>query len=217
MTPGLYVTGTDTGVGKTVAACALLGALRGHGLRAIGMKPVASGCRITAAGLRNDDAEALIAASDPAPLYDDCNPVALVEAIAPHVAAQRLGREIPLAPLVDAYGRLAGSGDRVVVEGFGGWMAPLSARLMQSDLAQAIDAAVILVVGVRLGCISHALLSARAIAADGCRLAGWIANRIDPQMACAQASIDTLRARIGAPLLGTIEFEGAASIDVAGL
>lgn len=221
-TRGLFVTGTDTGIGKTHASVALLHALRARGLTACGMKPVASGCVATAAGLRNEDAEALIAASDPVPAYADCNPVALAEPIAPHVAAELAGLSITLAPLRAAYGRLAARAERVVVEGAGGWMAPLASDLMQADLARALGLPVILVVGLRLGCISHALLSARAIRADGCALAGWIANRIDPAMEQAEASLATLRARLGAPLLGVLAHGGDAraaahALEVAGL
>ena len=207
---GLFVTGTDTGVGKTWASVALLHALRARGLAATGMKPVASGCVATPAGLRNEDAEALIAASEPAPPYADCNPFALAEAIAPHVAAERAGMAITLAPIEAAYARLATRAERVVVEGAGGWMAPLAHDLMQADLARALGLPVILVVGLRLGGISHALLSARAIRADGCELVGWIANRIDPAMEQAEASLATLRARLDAPLLGVLAYGGAA-------
>ncbi|HEY0233401.1 MAG TPA: dethiobiotin synthase [Dokdonella sp.] len=202
---GLFVTGTDTGVGKTHASCVLLAALRARGLRAVGMKPVASGCRETPQGLRNDDADALIGASAPTPSYADCNPYAFAPPIAPHIAARASGREIRLEPVLAAHSRLAPIADRIVIEGVGGWMAPLSDSLMQADLVRALDVPVILVVGLRLGCINHALLSARAITADGARLAGWIANRIDPDMQEVDANLATLRARIGAPLLGVLD------------
>ena len=205
MNRGVFVTGTDTGIGKTYASAALLASLRARGLRAAGMKPVASGCRVTAAGLRNEDAETLIAASDPAPAYADCNPYAFEPAIAPHIAAREAGVEVELAQLRDAYARLARGADRVVVEGVGGWLAPLSDTLMQADLARALALPVILVVGLRLGCLNHALLSARAIRADGCTLLGWIANRIDPTMARAEENLATLRARLEAPLLGVLD------------
>ncbi len=208
---GLFVTGTDTGIGKTTASCALLAALRMRGLRAVGMKPVASGCRSTADGLRSDDAEALIAVSDPVPAYADCNPLAFAEPVAPHLAASLCGQEITLDPLRGAYARLADLGDRVVVEGVGGWQVPFSASLMQAHLVRALDLPVILVVGLRLGCLNHALLSVRAIADDGCPLVGWIANRIDPDMRCVQANLETLRERIAAPLLGVVDHGAAAA------
>jgi len=203
---GYFVTGTDTGIGKTHAAVALLHALRARRLRACGMKPVASGCRRTPHGLRNEDAEALIAASDPAPAHSDCNPYAFEPAIAPHVAARLAGTEPSLAVIGAAYARIASTCDVVVVEGAGGWLAPVSDALMQADVVRALDLFAILVIGLRLGCINHALLSARVIHADGCRLAGWIANTIDPSMDAAQATLDTLRARIDAPLLGVLPF-----------
>ena len=202
---GVFVTGTDTGIGKTYASCALLHALRAAGHRASGMKPVASGCDVTPDGLRNDDALALLAASDPAPDYALCNPYALEYAIAPHLAARAHGVEITLAPITQAYEQIARSADRVVVEGVGGWSVPVSDSLMQADLVRALELPVILVVGLRLGCINHALLSARAIAADGCNLVGWIANRIDPSMASADANLQTLQARVPAPMLGELE------------
>ena len=204
-TRGVFVTGTDTGIGKTWASCVLLAALRARGLRAVGMKPVASGCIATPTGLRNEDAEALIASSDPTPAYADCNPFALAEPIAPHIAARASGIEITLAPMLAAYARVADGAEHIVVEGVGGWMVPFSETLMQADLVRALDVPVILVVGLRLGCISHALLSVRAIRDDGCILAGWIANRIDPAMACADANLATLRERIAAPLLGVLD------------
>lgn len=202
---GVFVTGTDTGIGKTYASCALLHALRAAGHRASGMKPVASGCHATPDGPRNDDALALLAASDPAPDYALCNPFALEDAIAPHLAARALGVEITLAPITQAYEQIARAADRVVVEGVGGWSVPLSDSLMQGDLVRALELPVILVVGLRLGCINHALLSARAIDEDGCTLVGWIANRIDPSMASVDANLQTLQARIPAPMLGVLE------------
>lgn len=216
---GVFVSGTDTGVGKTYASCTLLASLRARGRRATGMKPVASGCRVTPDGLRNDDAQALIAASDPKPAYADCNPYALGAPIAPHIAAREAGVQIRLDPIRAACARIARNADRVVVEGVGGWLAPLSDSLMQADLARALELPVVLVVGLRLGCISHALLSARAIREDGCVLAGWIANRIDPAMSHVDANLDTLRARIDAPLLGVLAHapERIDALDVARL
>jgi dethiobiotin synthetase len=211
----VFVTGTDTGIGKTHASVALLHAHRAHARSAIGMKPIASGCRETTDGLRNEDAEALIAASNPAPTYALCNPFAFERGIAPHIAARDVGVEITLAPVVEAFRDLASRTDRVVVEGVGGWSVPLSASLMQADLVRALGIPVVLVVGLRLGCINHALLSARAIVADGCTLAGWIANRIDPEMAAADANLATLRERLGAPMLG--ELAHAARADATSL
>jgi len=199
---GCYVTGTDTGIGKTLASSALLFALRERGLRAVGMKPVASGCEATPDGWRNEDALALQAASDPVPAYADINPYALPLPLAPELAARDAGIEIELATLLSAHARLNAQAGRVVVEGVGGWDAPLSASLRQADLVRALSLPVVLVVGLRLGCLNHAILSARAIAADGCQLIGWIGNAIDPDMARREEQRAMLQARIQAPCMG---------------
>jgi len=209
MSRGAFVAGTDTGIGKSVASAALLAALNAGGHRAVGMKPVASGCTPTAAGSRNDDALLLIAHSAGSPDYALVNPYALPEPVAPHLAARSAGVEIRLDPIVAAFAALCTNSDFVVVEGVGGWAVPLSPWLMQADVVRALDLPVVLVVGLRLGCINHALLSARAIAADGCRLLGWIGNRIDPAMARVDENIATLRERLPAPCLGVLPFHGA--------
>lgn len=200
----LYVTGTDTGIGKTLASSALLHALRGHGLRAAGMKPVASGCERLDAEWRNADALALQAAGVPGVAYADINPFALEHPLAPELAARDAGIEVTLPPILDAHARLAARVDALVVEGVGGWAAPLSAALMQADLVRALRLPVVLVVGLRLGCLNHALLSTRAIAADGAHLAGWIASHVDPDMARVEDNIEMLRARLPAPCWGVL-------------
>jgi len=202
----VFVAGTDTGIGKTVVSAALLAALGNGGCRAVGMKPVASGCRHAAAGLRNDDAELLIAHSAGNPHYAAVNPYALPEPVAPHLAALHADVQIRLGPIVAAFASLSTNADCVVVEGIGGWAVPLSPTLMQADLIRALDLPVILVVGLRLGCINHALLSARAIAVDGCELLGWIGNCIDPAMARVDDNVATLRERLAAPCLGVLPF-----------
>ncbi|MGV8932570.1 MAG: dethiobiotin synthase [Luteimonas sp.] len=201
---GCYITGTDTGVGKTLASVTLLHALRAQGRRAVGMKPLASGCVRTTDGWRNDDALALQAASDPRPAYDDINPWALPRPLAPEFAARQAGVEVTLAAILSAHARLAAQADVVVVEGVGGWMAPLSARLDQIDVVRALRLPVVLVVGLRLGCLNHARLSARAIAADGAELAGWIASDVDPHMECRDENFECLRQRLPAPCLGRL-------------
>jgi len=206
MSKSVFVTGTDTGIGKTVVSSALIAALNQAGSRAVGMKPVASGCRQTAHGWRNDDALALIARSAGAPDYALVNPYALAEAIAPHLAAVAAGVEIRLDPILAAFAALSTNADCLVVEGVGGWAVPLSPTLMQADLVRALKLPAILVVGLRLGCINHALLSARAILADGCRLIGWIGNRIDPEMASVEENLSTLRELLPAPCLGVIPY-----------
>jgi dethiobiotin synthetase len=197
----VFIAGTDTGIGKTHVATALVHALVAAGVRAAGMKPVASGCED---GRHNDDALQLQAASLPAPAYEEVNPLAFREAVAPHLAAAREGRTILLEAVAPAYARLRAAYEVVVVEGVGGWMVPLSDSLMASGLAQAWGLPVILVVGLRLGCINHALLSARAIAADGCPLLGWVGNAVDPAFALADENIQTLQALMPAPCLGIV-------------
>jgi len=207
---GIYVTGTDTGIGKTVASTALLHALRAGGAQAVGMKPVASGCVATAAGWRNDDAMALLAASDPQPAYDDLNPYALPLPLAPELAARDAGVQVELSRILQAHARLRRMAPQVVVEGVGGWAAPLSAALMQAELVSALGIPVVLVVGLRLGCLNHAILSARAIVADGCRLLGWIGNAVDPHMERRDAHRAMLDSRLPAPCLGWLPHQVTA-------
>jgi dethiobiotin synthetase len=206
----VFVTGTDTGAGKTMASTALLHALRARGSRAVGMKPVASGCLATAAGWRNEDALALLAASDPAPRYADLNPYALPQPLAPEIAAREAQMEIALEPIVAAFQRLRALADTVVVEGVGGWAAPLTATLDQRHLVEALELPVVLVVGMRLGCLNHARLTARALQADGARLVGWIANEIDPQMERRDENFALLQARMPVPCWGRLPYAPAA-------
>jgi dethiobiotin synthetase len=202
----VYVTGTDTGVGKTVVSVALLHRLRSAGLRAIGMKPVASGCERTAKRWRNDDALRLQAASDPRPAYDDVNPYALELPTAPQLAARAMGVSIDLLGLGDAYLRLAVQADVVVIEGVGGWAAPLDDGLDQADLVRMLDLPVVLVVGLRLGCLSHARLAARAIQSDGLSLIGWIGSSIDRDFAERDDYVELLRHALPAPCLGVLPY-----------
>lgn len=199
---GYYVTGTDTGVGKTYASVALIHALRATGRTVAGMKPVASGCDDTPDGLRNADALALQAASLPKPSYDLVNPFALREPTAPQIAAAWAGTRVSLLSIVGAFGELSGQAELVVVEGVGGWMAPLADGLEQSQVARALGLPVILVVGMKLGCLNHARLSERAIRADGLPLAGWIGNFASGHLEY-QAEYQALLAReLEAPCLG---------------
>lgn len=207
---GWFVTGTDTGIGKTRVAAGLLTALRQRGMTTGAMKPVASGCTAGPDGLRNDDALLLMAHATVSLAYDEVNPYALAEPIAPHLAAGDAGTEIDIPRLRVAYRRLAARTDCVVVEGVGGWRVPLGATTEVADLACALELPVILVVGIRLGCLNHALLSAAAI---GTRLGGWVANRVDPECARAEDNIESLRARINAPLIGAVPFSN--TLDAA--
>ena len=200
----LYVTGTDTGIGKTLASSTLLHALRGHGLRVAGMKPVASGCTRIDGEWRNADALALQAAGEPGIAYADINPFALEHPLAPELAARDAGIEVTLPPILDAYARLADRADALIVEGVGGWAAPLSSSLMQADLVRALQLPVVLVVGLRLGCLNHAWLSARAIAADGIHLAGWIASHVDPEMQRVEDNLAMLRERMPGSCWGVL-------------
>lgn len=215
MALAVYVTGTDTGIGKTVVSTALLHALRAAGRRAVGMKPVASGCEFVDGQWRNEDALALLAASDPAPAYADLNPYALPLPLAPEIAAREAGAEIRLQPISAAFARLQEQADVVVVEGVGGWEAPLSATLDQADLVRALELPVVMVVGLRLGCLNHARLTARAITADGLRLVGWIANDVDPAMERRDQNMQLLEARITAPCWGRLPYQ--ATPDAATL
>lgn len=212
--PAWFITGTDTEVGKTFVACALLHALRRDGSTALGMKPVAAG--FDADG-KNEDVEQLIAASSLLAPRALVNPYAFRAAIAPHIAAAEEGRTIELAHIVAAFEQLHGLADAVLVEGVGGFCVPLGADLDTADLAVALDLPVILVVGMRLGCINHALLSAQAIAASGLQLAGWVANRIDPAMARFEENLAALQERIGAPLLGVVPYGTTPERAAAGL
>lgn len=207
MSGGWFITGTDTGVGKTRVAQLLLDSLARAGQRAVGMKPVASGCRATEAGRRSADAEALLTASGVAADYADVNPYALASACAPHLAAQESGVEIRLEIILDHFYRLQQKAPWVVAEGVGGWMVPLGARLTLADVAHALHLPVILVVGLRLGCLNHALLTVAAIRGQAVPLAGWVANQIDPAMVRVKENIDTLKDRIDAPLLATFPYE----------
>ena len=201
MTSGWFITGTDTGVGKTLIACALMAALARAGHQVVGMKPVASGARRTPAGLRNTDAEALHAASNVGGDYADVNPYCFEPAIAPHLAAEEAGREIELKRILESYARLKQRARFVVVEGAGGWRVPLGPRWAMSDLARALGLPVVLVVGMRLGCLNHALLSVEAIRRDGVPFAGWVANGMDPGMQALERNLATLEKNIGlAPL-----------------
>jgi dethiobiotin synthetase len=207
MSKAWFIAGTDTGIGKTHASCTLLHALQKKQLRVCGMKPVASGCVQTPAGLRNDDALALIGASSaPHPSYDTVNPIALSEPLSPHLAALHEHKRISLDPLRTAFDLLCRDHDAVVVEGVGGWLVPLAPGLFASDIARTWQLPVILVVGLRLGCLNHALLSARAIEGDGCRLVGWIGNRVDPAMAAVDENLTTLQELLPAPCLGVLPF-----------
>ncbi|WP_057956446.1 dethiobiotin synthase [endosymbiont of Ridgeia piscesae] len=206
MRRGFFVTGTDTGCGKTEITLGLMRQMKDCGCRTLGMKPVASGAVPTPAGLRNEDASRIRAESSTAVPYEWVNPYAFEPPIAPHLAAQQAGVSIRLETILQAYQWLAAQGDCTVVEGVGGWRVPLEAGLSVSDLPQALQLPVILVVGLRLGCINHALLSAEAILATGVELVGWVANHVDPDMLIQQENLQSLKALMPAPCVGEVPF-----------
>jgi dethiobiotin synthetase len=203
-TAGWFITGTDTGVGKTLVAVALTRALVARGLRTAVMKPVAAGVIDTAAGPRNDDALELLGASNVDSAYEDVNPWLLSTPASPHLAASADGVSIRHETVVASYWRLASMSDVLVVEGAGGWLAPISGTATMADIAEKLALPVILVVGMRLGCLSHALLTREAIRARGLPFRGWIANKLADEMPLAAANIDTLSSRFGAPPLAIV-------------
>ena len=203
MSSAFFVTGTDTGVGKTLVTFALLHATRRLGLTAVGMKPIAAGVEDDG---RNDDVVQLLAASSVQPPLEWVNPYLYVPPIAPHIAAAEAGRPIAIEVIRQAFERLRPLADVVWVEGVGGFRVPLDARTDTADLAQRLAAPVVLVVGMRLGCLNHALLAAEAISNRGLTLAGWVANRIDPAMARFEANLETLQTCLNAPLLGVVPY-----------
>ncbi|MBU0593002.1 MAG: dethiobiotin synthase [Gammaproteobacteria bacterium] len=204
---GVFVTGTDTDVGKTLIACALLHAWRAAGKTAIGMKPVAAGCEIQAQGLICGDVTALCQSSSVQAPVKLVNPYAFEPPVAPHIAAEESGVTIELERIHAAFLTLAECAEIVVVEGAGGFRVPLNLHEDSADLARKLGLPVVLVVGMRLGCLNHALLTAEAIRARGLTLAGWVANRIDPDMLHYESNLAALRERIGAPLLGVVKYE----------
>lgn len=211
-----FIAGTDTDVGKTFVSRVFLEKACQLGLSCYGLKPVAAGCEETEQGLRNEDALGLMASANVKLSYQQVNPIALAPAIAPHVAAQQAGKVLDVKRIAGfCAGAMMNRAELVLIEGAGGWRVPLNKRETLADLAIALKLPVILVVGVKLGCINHALLTVEAIRRDGLVLAGWVANHIDPNMSCSADSIETLESAINAPLLGVIPFiEGAEPSQV---
>jgi dethiobiotin synthetase len=208
--PGFFLAGTDTGSGKTRVTVGLLRSLRRAGIAASGMKPIASGTIQTLNGIINEDVGAIAAESrtrsGSTPILADINPYCFEHPVSPHIAAQRAGVEIDLQRIAAAYGRLARSTDAVLVEGTGGWLAPIGGRVTMADVAQRLGLPILLVVGLRLGCLNHALLSVEAIQRSGLPLAGWIATAVDPAMQASAENIDALRERLPAPVLAVLPY-----------
>ena len=209
----IFVTGTDTGVGKTRISCGLLRQLRAAGFSACGYKPIASGCERTPEGLRNEDALALQDAAQTTEDYGCINPYAFEPAIAPHLAAKAVGVNPNIVLLNQAHAELAHGYEWVVTEGAGGFLVPLNDDITFGDWATQQQWPVLLVVGMRLGCINHALLSAEAIARRG-KLVGWVANTLSPDMPQLRENIDTLKACMPAPLLGVVDYGGEVKLDL---
>lgn len=199
-----FITGTDTNVGKTLIAAGLLHAVNQLGLTTAALKPVAAGCEQTSSGLRNDDALLLQSVMSERLAYEQINPIALQAAIAPHIAAQQEKRVLSADRLAGFCRGSLGQADFTLVEGAGGWLVPLNERETLADLAGLLQLPVILVIGIRLGCINHALLTVNAIRQQGLVLAGWVANCIDETMPAQQENIHSLAVRIPAPCLGVI-------------
>jgi len=200
-----FITGTDTEVGKTTIAAGLLHVARRAGLSTAAAKPVASGCEMTLDGLRNSDALALLGECSVPLSYEEVNPFAFAPAIAPHLAAREAGVALTVEALADPVRRILAKGaDFTLVEGAGGWRVPLSGMASLSDLPIALQLPVILVVGVRLGCINHALLTTEAIQRDGLPLAGWVANIVEPATSRLEENLATLHERLPAPCLGLV-------------
>lgn len=216
MAKKFFIAGTDTDAGKTLVASALLIAANKQGLTTSAIKPIAAGCEETADGLRNSDALSLQEAMSLDLPYEQVNPVALLPAIAPHIAAEQAGKRIRVAQLEGfCRGVFMQRSDLIVVEGAGGWRVPLNSVETLADLAKSLELPIILVVGMRLGCINHCLLTVEAIRRDGLMLAGWVANKIDPEMSCYEENLATLKEMVSAPCIGEIPFLERPSHDLA--
>lgn len=203
-----FIAGTDTDCGKTLVTEALLLKARESGLRTIGLKPLAAGAMPTPEGLRNSDALRLQAAATGQLAYEQVNPVLLEPAIAPHIAAAQAGKRVSIQALAGfVRGAMMQPADLCLIEGAGGWMVPVNDREPLSALPKQLGLDVILVVGMKLGCLNHALLTARAIRQDGLELAGWVATQTDPAMQCVQENFDSLNHMLGAPCLGFIPYQ----------
>lgn len=202
MTEGYFITGTDTGIGKTLVSCALLHAFAANGRKVIGMKPVAAGCE----NGHWMDVDLLVAASTVSAPCKLINPYALIPPLAPHIAAKQANIVIDPTVIRKAFLELKKAAEIVIIEGVGGFLVPLSDQYNGADLARILNLPVILVVGLRLGCLNHALLTAQAVKANGLRLVGWVANGIDPQMSAQKENVQALEQRLDCPLLGIIPF-----------
>lgn len=201
MTKALFITGTDTDVGKTHVACQIIEQYVAQGLKVVGMKPVAAGCELVDGEWVNEDVQKLTAASNVKAPPELINPYCFNDYIAPHLAAERAGVTIELTKITQAYEQLTKMADVVIVEGAGGFLVPLNSSVSLADLAEALAIPVVLVVGMKLGCINHSLLTVEAIKVRGLTLHGWVANHIDPEMALVEENVQTITGRLGLPPL----------------
>ena len=208
---GIFITGTDTNVGKTVVACALVRGLRSEGRRVAVMKPVASGAASTPEGWRNADALALIDAAQAQAPYELVNPYCFEPAVSPHIAAKDVGVEVDTSKIRHHFDLLAAETDWVVVEGAGGWFAPINDHQTMADLTWALSVPALMVVGLRLGCLNHAQLTRIGIEAHGVAYAGWIANCVDPEMERAAENLAALERLLGEPALAVVAYAPAAT------
>jgi dethiobiotin synthetase len=210
----LFITGTDTSVGKTLVSVSFVKALVRHGFRVAVMKPIASGSESTPDGLRNADALALAEASNVVVPYTALNPYCFEPAISPHIAAEEAQIDVDLTLIKNRFEALTSGADFVVVEGAGGWYAPISQTRSMADLPRSLGIPVLLVVGLRLGCLNHALLSRQAIEASGVEWAGWVANSIDPQLQRAAQNLSSLERLLGSEPLAVFPFAPDGQPDV---
>lgn len=218
MTQGYFITGTDTEIGKTLVSCILLHKLAQQGLKVVGMKPVASGARLNAEGvLNNADANELMNHSNVKLDYELINPYCFAPAIAPHVAAAQAGIRIELNKIAQAFHSISAQVDKVIVEGVGGWLVPLNERECVADLALKLTLPVILIVGIRLGCINHALLTYESMHHRGINIIGWIANEVDPKMLNREETIKALQNKMAIPFMGSVPYLKSSHIDVSQL
>lgn len=208
-----FITGTDTNIGKTYVCCGILRALNKAGFSTVALKPLSSGCQQTPRGLESEDALALQSAASIFLPLSTINPFAFLPAVAPHIPATQSNSKLSVQTIVQqCQPAFAIKADYYVVEGVGGWLMPLNANETMADVAQQLQAQIVLIVGMRLGCLNHALLTYQAIQQKGCHIIGWIANGIEPNMSYMEENIEMLQQHIAAPLLGVVPY-GAAVED----
>lgn len=216
MSKNYFITGTDTDAGKTLITEALLMKANQNGLRTVGLKPLAAGAELVEGELQNSDAQRLQKAASVKLSYSQVNPVVLKDAIAPHIAAQQEGRNITASRVVGFIrGTLMQPADLRLIEGAGGWLVPLNPRELFNAVAKELQLDVILVVGMKLGCINHALLTARAIMQDGLRIAGWVGTQIDSDMPVFDENVETLTKMLPAPCLGVVPYQAGITAEMA--